>query len=191
MAKALGWRAGAAQWKGIAMDVQIKLSEGALIFAEIQEFGSFAVDAQHFIGRSLDVAFAPEFEMRRWARSEEEANDIGIQQSMYRALPAIRRSIPRDSESAAADSFLSALIAVSIFDLSGGALETFSHYRFLYERLLGAGARPWLEWAFAAAAALPHHAPQKSDALLASLGDDPTKRWSSREPAFYPVWLGS
>jgi hypothetical protein len=177
--------------EGIAMDVQIKLSEGALIFAEIQEFGSFAVEAQHFIGRALDVAFAPEFEMRRWARSEEEANDIGIQQSMYRALPAIRRSIPRDSESAAADSFLSALIAVSIFDLSGGALETFSHYRFLYERLLGAGARPWLEWAFAAAAALPHHAPQKSDALLASLGDDPTKRWSSREPAFYPVWLGS
>jgi hypothetical protein len=172
------------------MDVQIKLSEGALIFAEIQEFGSFAAEAQHFIGRSLDVAFAPEFEMGRWARSDDEANDIGIQQSIYRALPAIRRSISRDSESAA-DSFLSALIAVSVFDLSGGALETFSHYRFLYERLLGARVRPWLERAFAAAAALPHHAPQQSDALFASLGDASTKRWSSREPAFYPVWLGS
>jgi len=172
------------------MDVQIKLSEGALIFAEIQEFGSFAVETQHYIGRSLDAAFAPELKMGRWARSEDEANDIGIQRNIYRALPAIRRSIPLDSESVAADSFLFPLIAVSVFDLSGGGLETFSHYRFLYERLLGAGVRPWLECAFAAAAALPHQGPQRRDALFASLGDASTKRWSSREPGFFPAWLG-
>lgn len=173
------------------MDVQIKLSEGALIFAEIQEFGSFAAEAQHYIGRSLDAAFAPDLKVGRWARSEDEAVDISLQRSIYRALPAIRRSIPIDSEPVAADSFLFPLIAVSVFDLSGGGLETFSHFRFLYERLLGAGVRPWLECAFAAAAALPHQAPQRREALFASLGDASTSRWSSREPAFVPEWLES
>jgi len=171
------------------MDVQIKLSEGALVFAEIQEFGSFDFEAQHYIGRSLEVALAHELKVGRWARSEDEAEDIRAQRSIYRALPGIRRSIPLDSQPAAADSFLFPLIAVSVFDLSVGGIETFSQYRFLYERLLGAEIRPWLQCAFAAAAALPHQAPHRREALFASLGAASTDRWSSREPGFYPEWI--
>ena len=171
------------------MYVRIKLSEGALIFAEIQEFGSFAVEAQQYIGRSLDIAFAHKRDVGRWARREDDAADISAQKSIYRVLPAIRRSIPLNSEPAALDSFLLPLIAVSAFDLSVGGLETFSHYRFLYERLLGAGIRPWLECAFAAAAAMPHQPPRRREALLASLGSASTDCWSSREPAFHPACL--
>jgi hypothetical protein len=170
------------------MAVQIELGRGALIFAEMQEFGSFEPEAQYHIRRSLDVARAPDPALDRWARNQDEADSIRAQAQVYRLLPVVRRSIPIAGTLAAADSFLFPLITLAVFDLSGCGLATFSQYRFLYERLLGADIRPWLPSAFAAAAALPHLMPHRSRALLASLGD-PTDRWSSREPAFQPAWL--
>jgi hypothetical protein len=176
------------QPEGNEMAVQIELGQGALIFAEMQEFGSFGVAAQYYIRRSLDVAFDPERALDRWARSVDEADSIDAQIHVYRLLPVVRDSIPVGGAMAAADALLFPLITLSVFDLSGGGLATFSQYRFLYERLLGADIRPWLPSAFAAAAAFPHLMPHRSQALLASLGDL-TDRWSSREPAFYPAWL--
>jgi hypothetical protein len=171
------------------MSVPIELGKGAVILAEIQEFGSFALETQHYICRSLDVAFAREVDVGRWARSDDEAVNIDAQMQIYRVLPTIRGSIPLGAGLAAADSFLFPLIAVSAFDLGCGGLETFSQYRFLYERLLGASIRPWLQSAFGAAAALPHQPPYRREALFASLGSASTDRWSSREPAFHPAWL--
>lgn len=170
------------------MAVQIELGQGALIFAEMQEFGSFGPNTQYYIRRSLDAAHAPELAVDRWARSEDEVDSIQAQTHVYRLLPVVRGSLPVCGALAAADALLFPLIAMSVFDLSGGEIATFSQYRFLYERLLGADIRPWLPSAFAAAAALPHVMPHQRHALLASLGDF-TDRWSSREPAFYPAWL--
>jgi hypothetical protein len=44
-------------------------------------------------------------------------------------------------------------------------------FRFLYERLLGASARPWLPAAFCAAAALPHLHPERRRTLLQSISE--------------------
>lgn len=172
------------------MSVQIELGKGPLMLAEIQEFGSFPAETQYYIRRSLDVAFAREFDVSRWARSEDEAVSIRTQRTIYRALSVIRGSIPFGAELTAADSFLFPLMAVSVFDLSDGAIETFSQFRFLYERLLGADIRPWLHSAFAAAAALPHQPLRRREAFFASLGGTLTDRWSFREPVFFPKWLG-
>ena len=43
------------------------------------------------------------------------------------------------------------LTTLSAFDLAQGRIDSFSAYRFLYERLLGAQVRPWLPAAFCAA----------------------------------------
>jgi hypothetical protein len=171
------------------MATQIKLGRGALILAEMQEFASFGPDTQYYVRRSLDAAFAPELAVDRWARSDEEAASIRAQSHIYRALPLIRGSIPIENDLASADTFLFALMSTSIFDLSGVGIAAFPHYRFLYERLLGAAIRPWLPSAFAAAAALPHLIPKRRHVLLTSMGGAWTDRWSSMEPGFYPDWL--
>lgn len=171
------------------MATQIKPGRGALILAEMQEFASFPPETQNHIRRSLDVAFAPETALDRWAWSDVEAAGIRAKMHVYGILPVIRGSIPAGDALAAADTFLFGLMSASMFDLSSGGLAAFPHYRFLYERLLGAQIRPWLPSAFAAAAALPHLAPQRRHALSTSMGGAWTDGWSSREPAFYPEWL--
>ncbi|MGB3167393.1 MAG: hypothetical protein WBA68_11525, partial [Alteraurantiacibacter sp.] len=73
-------------------------------------------------------------------------------------------------------------------DLAQEMIDGFSAYRFLYERLLGAAARPFLPAAFCGAAALPQIAPERRKMLLQSLSEAAATAagWSSREPSFFP-----
>ena len=70
-------------------------------------------------------------------------------------------------------------------------LQNFAAYRFLYERLIGAAARPWLPSAFCAAAALPHLHPDRRRTLLQSISESAATApgWSGREPVFWPEWV--
>ena len=83
------------------------------------------------------------------------------------------------------------LLIVHAFDLGQGRLTTFGAYRFLYERLVGPEARPWLPAAFCASAALPHLHPELRRKLLQSLSEAAATAsgWSMRQPAFYPAWV--
>jgi hypothetical protein len=173
------------------MTTQIELPKGTMILGQIQEFGSFEFETQRYVCRSLDMAGYQRGIVERWARDDDEAAAIRSQRNVYRVLPVIRQSIPSGDALAAADKLLFPLFATTVFDLSQGKLMTFSHYRFLYERLLGAGIRPWLPSAFAAAAALPHMMPDQRRALFMSVGGALTDRWSPAQPAFYPQWLGN
>jgi hypothetical protein len=188
-ALATGRRDRIQDWRVTAMTMQIELPKGAMILAEMQEFGSFEFETQRYVCRSLDVACSQQGVVERWARSDNEAAAIRAQRDIYRLLRVIRESIPPDGVFAAADRLLFPLFATTVFDLGGGSLATFSHYRFLYERLLGAGIRPWLPSAFGAAAALPHILPDQRRALFMSLSGAVTDRWSPLQPAFYPEWL--
>ena len=87
--------------------------------------------------------------------------------------------------------FLAPLVTMSAFDLGQGRITTFSAYRFLYERLIGASVRPWLPGAFCAASALPHLHPELRRKLLQSISEAAATAsgWSSRQPAFYPYWV--
>jgi hypothetical protein len=86
------------------------------------------------------------------------------------------------------EAFMAPLMRVTAQDLALEQIESFSAYRFLYERLLGAKARPWLPAAFCAAAALPQIRPARRKVLLQSLSEAAATApgWSDREPCFYP-----
>lgn len=163
---------------------------GAAMLAEMAEFATFPKGAQRYIGRSLDLASRRPGAAERWARSDEEADAIRLQARIYERLDRIRGLVPDDDDADAAAPLLAELIALSAYDLSQGWLTSFAAYRFLYERLLGAAARPFLPAAFCAAAALPYLHPQDRRELLPTIGGAAAAAgWSLREPLFVPGWV--
>jgi hypothetical protein len=87
--------------------------------------------------------------------------------------------------------FLGKLVRLAAFDLEQERLASFSSFRFLYERLLGAQVRPWLPAAFCAASALPSIRPERRKLLLQSLSEAAATApgWSEREPVFLPEYV--
>lgn len=162
-----------------------------MTLAEMKEFAGFAGATQRYIRRSLDIGLDRDDAMARWSRDVVEAASIRAQARHYARLPDIRAMVPDDSGLDAMEPFLAPLMTLSAFDLGQGRITTFSAYRFLYERLIGAAARPWLPGAFCAAAALPHLHPELRRKLLQSISEAAATAsgWSSRQPAFYPYWV--
>ena len=173
------------------MGLQAKPSDGAIALAEIREFASFPAATQRYIRRSLDIAFHRGDAMETWGRDVVESASIKAQSRIYGRLDEIKSLVPDDSGLDQVEPFMAPLVTVSAFDLGQNRLSSFSAYRFLYERLIGAGARPWLPGAFCAAASLPHLHPERRRLLLQSISEAAATAagWSSREPAFYPEWV--
>lgn len=169
----------------------MKPAEGAMTLAEMKEFASFGAATQRYIRRALDIGLEREDALQRWSRDVVEAASIRAQSRMYDRLPEIRALMPDDSGLEAVEPFMAPLVTVSAFDLGQGRLPTFSAYRFLYERLLGAEVRPWLPAAFCAAASLPTLHPDLRRRLLQSISEAAATAsgWSSRKPAFFPYWV--
>ena len=168
-----------------------KLAAGSAAFNEMREFAGFSASTQRFIRRSIDVAQARADAVARWSRDNVEAAAIKVQQRTYQRLDTLRARIPEDADVGAAEPFMAMLVTMSAFDLGEGRLNGFGAYRFLYERLLGAGVRPWLPGAFCAAAALPHLHPERRRILLKSISEAAATApgWSNREPLFFPEWV--
>jgi hypothetical protein len=164
---------------------------GLLTLAEIKEFASFSAATQRYIRRSLDVAFDRKDAIALWSRDAVEAASIKAQHAFYDKLPEIRALIPDSSSIEDAEIFLAPLVTVSAFDLGQGRIDGFAAYRFLYERLVAAEARPWLPAAFCAAASMPHLQPERRKALLQSISEAAATApgWSKRAPSFYPEWV--
>ena len=164
---------------------------GMMTLAEIKEFASFNAGAQRYIRRSLDVAFDRKDAVELWSRDVVEAASIKAQYGFYDRLPEIRALIPDSSTISDAEPFMAPLVSVSAFDLGQGRIEGFSAYRFLYERLVGAAARPWLPAAFCAAASMPHLQPDRRKILLQSISEAVATApgWSKRAPQFFPEWV--
>jgi hypothetical protein len=162
-----------------------------MTLAEIKEFAGFSAATQRYVRRSLDVGLEREDAMARWSRDVVEAASIRAQSRVYDRLEEVRALIPDDSGLEAIEIFMGPLITVTAFDLGQGRLTTFSAYRFLYERLLGAEVRPWLPGAFCAAAALPHLHPELRRKLLQSISEAAATAsgWSNRQPSFFPAWV--
>ena len=162
-----------------------------MTLAEMKEFAGFPAATQRYIRRSLDIGLDREDALARWSRDVVEAASIRAQAKLYLRLPELRDAAPEDSGLDAVDAFLAPLVTVAAFDLGQGRLTTFSAFRFLYERLIGAQARPWLPSAFCAAAALPHLHPELRRKLLQSISEAAATAsgWSNRQPAFFPYWV--
>lgn len=165
--------------------------DGSVTLAEIKEFASFDAASQRYIRRSLDVAFARSDAISLWSRDVVEAASIRAQTRVYARLAEVRAAVPHDAGLDLLPEFFGPLLIVSGFDLGQDRLSSFSTYRFLYERLIGAQARPWLPAAFCAAAALPNLHPLRRYSLLHSISEAAATAhgWSDREPTFFPEWV--
>ena len=163
----------------------------SLMIAEMREFASFTAAEQRYIRRSLDIGLGRCDAFRVWGRTAGETAAIRSQYVAYQELKALRQSIPADSSLDAIEGFIGKITRVAAFDLAQERLECFSAFRFLYERLLGAEARPWLPSAFCAAAALPQIRPERREMLLQSLSEAAATApgWSDRAPSFYPEFI--
>lgn len=173
------------------MGARMKPANGAVTLAEMKEFAGFSAATQRYVRRSLDIGLDRDDAMSRWSRDVVEAASIRAQARLYSRLPEIRLMIPDDSGLDSVERFLAPLLTVTAFDLGQGRLTTFSAYRFLYERLIGAEARPWLPAAFCSAASLPQLHPDLRRKLLQSISEAAATAsgWSNRQPAFYPKWV--
>lgn len=160
----------------------------SLTIAELREFASFAAAERAFIERGLDIALGRGDAFARWASEPGDTMAIRAQYLAYRELKLLRDVIPDPLAPLGLDHFLGTLVRISVADLAQERLASFSAYRFLYERILGAAARPWLPAAFCGAAALPQIRPLRRKLLLQSLSEAAATApaWSIREPAFYP-----
>lgn len=173
------------------MTKEIKPIPGAMTLAEMKEFASFGSAAQRYIRRSLDVGLERSDAIQTWSRDAVEEANIKVQMKLYKRIADIRKAIPKDCALDTIESFMPALISLSAYDLGQGRIISFAAYRFLYERLLGPDARPWLPGAFCAAASLPHLHPKTRKALLQSISEAAATApgWSTREPSFFPEWV--
>ncbi|MEO6359343.1 MAG: hypothetical protein ABIO43_02055 [Sphingomicrobium sp.] len=166
-------------------------ASGAMLISEMKEFAGFSKATQRYIRRSLDVAYGRRDPIECWSRDEGEAASIRAQMRLYKQLDAIRQQVPDDSGLDMIEPFIGMLISLSAFDLGQERLTNFAAYRFLYERMIGAAARPWLPPAFCAASSLPHLHPDRRRTLLQSISESAATApgWSNREPVFWPEWV--
>ena len=162
-----------------------------LTINELREFASFTASEQRYIKRSLDIGLGRQDAFKLWARDAMEISSIREQYVLYQSLRELRSLLPDEAGHDALDGFMGKLVHLSVFDLVQERLTSFSAYRFLYERLLGAKVRPWLPSAFCAAAALPQIAPARRKLLLHSISEAAATApgWSMREPCFFPEWV--
>jgi hypothetical protein len=139
----------------------------ALAIAELREFAGFSPCEQRYIKRSLDVGLGRQDAFKLWARDAAESASIRTQYVMYQELKALRGAAPAEGGLDAIENFMGKLVRLTAFDLSQEKLTGFSPYRFLYERLLGADARPWLPSALRGGgpAADPAGTPQEALAI--------------------------
>ena len=166
-------------------------STSTATIGEFREFASFTAAEHRYIQRSLDIGLARGDAFQLWARSEEESISIRRQYVVYQELKALRALVPAKGGIGEVERVVGKLVRVAAFDLEQERIESFSAFRFLYERLLGAGARPYLPAAFCAAAALPLIRPAQRKVLLQSLSEAAATApgWSMRAPAFYPEFV--
>ena len=162
-----------------------KTGTASLTIAELREFAGFTEDEQLFIERSLDVGLGRGDAFKQWSG---DADAIRSQYLAYRELKALREAIPCETSLEGVQDFIGTLVRISAQDLVQEQITSFSAYRFLYERLLGAKSRPWLPATFCGAAALPQIRPFRRKTLLQSLSEAAATApaWSEREPCFYP-----
>ncbi len=163
----------------------------SLTINEMREFANFEAGEQRYIKRSLDIGLGRHDAFKLWARNAGENSAIRRQYVAYQELKTLRETIPSESTPGQIEQFIGKLTRVAAFDLGQDRITSFSAFRFLYERLLGADVRPWLPSAFCAAAALPQIQPQRRKMLLQSLSEAAATApgWSDREPHFYPEYV--
>lgn len=173
------------------MTIQPSRANAAQLLNELREFASFSGGTQRYIRRSLDVGLGRGDALGTWSRNPAESASIRCQQVLYRDLDVLRAMLPEGPTPDRHEHFMGTLLRVTVHDLGQERLDSFSAFRFLYERLLGAEVRPWLPSAFCGGAALPQIRPERRKHLLQSISEAAATAhgWSTRQPCFYPEFV--
>jgi hypothetical protein len=163
----------------------------SLMINELREFASFTPCEQRYIKRSIDIGLGRQDAFKLWARDATEMSSIRSQYVAYQDLKSLRGAMPDESSVEGLDGFMGKLVRMAAFDLAQDKLDSFSSFRFLYERILGARMRPWLPASFCAASALPQIRPERRKRLLHSISEAAATApgWSESEPSFFPEWV--
>jgi hypothetical protein len=166
-------------------------SKANTAIGEMREFAGFSAAEQRYIKRSLDIGMARCDAFKLWGRTEAENTAIRRQYVAYQDLKSLRGFVPQEGTMGEIERFIGKLVRMAAFDLEQERIVSFSAFRFLYERLLGAEARPYLPAAFCAAGALPQIRPEQRKVLLQSLSEAAATApgWSERAPSFYPEYV--
>jgi hypothetical protein len=163
---------------------------GNRVLMEMRELAQIPNAAQRYIRRSLELRFGRRDLIGRRARSPDEERSMTSQVLLYEELDAVRAAIPVDDAPGEIARFMTLAAELAAFDLGERKIRSFAAFRFLYERLLGAAARPWLLGTFLMCAALPRLHPAHRLELLRSVDADAAGGgWSLVEPQFYPGWI--
>ena len=168
-----------------------QLRTASLMINELREFASFSPCEQRYIKRSIDIGLGRQDAFKLWARDAAEISSIRSQYVAYQDLRSLRAAIPAEDGFEGLDDFMGKIVRMAAFDLAQDKLDSFSSFRFLYERILGAKIRPWLPAAFCAASALPQIRPERRKKLLHSISEAAATApgWSDSEPSFFPEWI--
>lgn len=168
-----------------------QLRTASLMINELREFASFTPCEQRYIKRSIDIGLGRQDAFKLWARDAAEISSIRSQYVAYQDLRGLRAAIPAETGFEGLDEFMGKIVRMAAFDLAQDKLDSFSSFRFLYERILGAKIRPWLPAAFCAASALPQIRPERRKKLLHSISEAAATApgWSDSEPSFFPEWI--
>lgn len=165
-------------------------SAGIQVLCEMEEFAEIPPAGQRYIRRSLDVAFQRWDRLGETTRNDAEAEIIEGQIELYSRLDEIRAAIPVDNDEDRAVRFMSLAADLTSFDLAHEKIRSFAAYRFLYERLLGATARPWLLPVFLMCVTLARLCPSLRTELLRSVDEQSAAdTHSAAEPRFIPEWV--
>jgi hypothetical protein len=176
--------------KEMPMPILVAPPGGMQMLREMTELAQLPAAAQRYIRRSLDVAFGRWERLSEIARDEEEARSIDRQAALYRRLDKTRAANSAGNDAEQAVRFVHMAAELGAFDLGQHKIRSFAAFRFLYERLLGAPARPWLLSVFVMAVTMAPLAPAARAELLSSIDEQwAAARHSSLEPRFLPEWV--
>ncbi|MBM3594358.1 MAG: hypothetical protein FJX31_00850 [Alphaproteobacteria bacterium] len=167
------------------------LRNASLMTNELREFASISPCEPPYIKRSIDIGLGRQDAFKLWAWDATEIASIRSQYAACQELKTLRATILGEASLDGLDSFMGKLVRVAASDLAQDKLDSFSSFRFLYERVLGARIRPRLPAAFCAASALPQIRLEWRKALLHSIGEAAATApsWSDSEPLFFPEWV--
>lgn len=168
--------------------------DSAHIVSEMRMYAAFQTSTRRFIVKALDFGLPRGDPMKRWdAQGSFFSTEPLTRLTRYAPIPQLRRQIANVPFTLASDTAaLKLMYTCTAFDISMTGLDSFSAYRFLYERLFGAAARPWLVPVFCNCATSGKLSRQRRTELQNSVGmfDLWEDALFAPAPLFFPEWDG-
>lgn len=156
----------------------------------MEDYARLPLASRRYIVRALDFGLRRGDYMARWAGSFFDMPANLARADLYAGIANVRPTVSVGAPLAAsADALLRRCTA---FDLQYDEMHHFMAYRFLYERLFGAGIRPHLAQAYSGAASSPSLTAEGRRQALAGITmfEQTEEHFDADEPQFFPEWDG-